>query len=385
VGSGGRSGERWSRLGGEVVMRPLQRSLVAGILLSAGLGTALALASCADILGIGNRELEQASPEGGGGPVVLDQKLNLPVRLVADQAGENLYWTEAGNTTTNGGVFTYNIQTGKIKPVAQGLPGPTDMAIDAQYLYWINENSGEIVKCETTSGCSSTTRLEMNTTAVGIAVDTTSLYWVDTTGSLYRANKSDGSNTTTLAGMSDGLSAPDACYVDSMTGDLLLSDPGTDGGANSVWRISTTGNGLTSLETSAGCPCRFTNSSSRDYWSSYDNDTIYGQSNNSGAHSASTVLEAQNGPRHVFYDPSSTSLYIANLGSGQKGMPDGTIVKSSLDGLTTANLAANLEQPLDLVVVGDYVYFLTWGTISSVTGGLINFAANSGTLVRVPK
>jgi DNA-binding beta-propeller fold protein YncE len=360
----------------------MRRSLVGAALLFAGLGSALSLASCADILGIGSRQLEEAGVDGGGGPTTLAEKINEPVRLVADTQGENLYWTVAGNTATNGGVFTYNIASGKVRPVVQGLATPTDMAIDADSLYWINAGAGQIVRCALASGCASTTILK-SAEALGIAVDATSLYWVDTGGSLHKANKTNGSNETTLAGRSDGLGLPDACFVDTKSGDLFLSDPGEDGGLSSVWRLSNKGSGLVQVQPSAGCPCRFTSSPEEDYWTNYFNAVVSGLAR-SGSTPA-TVVTAQNGPERVFYDPSGNALYVANLGSGQKGNPDGTIVRASTDGHTLTNLAANLEQPIDLVVVGPYVYYLTWGTISSVTMGRINFAPSTGTLVRVPK
>jgi hypothetical protein len=366
----------------------MRRALLVGGAVTVSMAGTLSLLSCADILGIGNRQLEEGgTAEGGmeaasGGPVVIETELNEPVRLVVDSTGENLYWTVAGNENTNGGVYSYNIQSGKTVPLQEGLAVSTDLAIDATYLYWINAAQGQIVKCEIASGCKSTTLLEKNTPAQSLAIDSTNLYWLSTDGTLHKADKIDGSKPTSLATTDDGLGAPDSCFIDPLSGDLLLSDPGGSTGINTVWRISNKGSGLTPLQTSAGCPCRFANSASRDYWTSYVNGKVVEIGTSGGP---SSLLTAQNGPQRMTVDVATNELYLTNFGSGQPGNPDGTIVKFSANGKTVSNLAANLNPPIDIVVAGSYAYFMTWGVVSHVDAGEVFFKPNTGSIVRVPK
>jgi DNA-binding beta-propeller fold protein YncE len=354
-----------------------------------GLAGALLLPSCATILGIGDRELEDGGADGAAeaGATVLVTKLNEPDRLVVDSLGENLYWTEEGNTATNGGVFTYDIQAGKAHPLAQGLATPTELAIDSKDLYWINAGAGQIVKCEIASGCSATTILVKETEAFSLAVDAENLYWLTGDGTLHKASKATGTEATILATQTDGLEAPTNCFVDSTSGDILVGDPGfVDGGISSVWRISSKGKGgLTALQSPAGCPCRFTSDSTHEYWTSLDNGSVVGLGR-TGSSKPETILMAQNSPQHLAYDPSTSELYLANLGSANPKNPDGTIVKFSPNGQTMTNLVANQQAPLDLVIAGSFVYFITLGQIASVSStGSVTTKPSTGTLVRVHK
>jgi sugar lactone lactonase YvrE len=365
-------------------MRRLLSFGVAALALAGG----LSLASCADILGIGNRVLEDGGPggdamKGDAGPTVLVMGLNEPFRVVADPKGENIYWSEQGSSTTDGSIGTYNLASGKlVRSFVAGLPDPTDIAIDDQSLYWINAFAGQIVSCELASGCKSTTILVKGTTALALAIDSAHLYWLTSAGELERVDK-DGSHPSTLASPSpSGLQVPNSCFVDP-SGSLLLGDPGfEDGGINTVWRVSNNGSGLRALQTSAGCPCYFASSPTNDYWTSVDTASVQGLA--VGGSSPSSVLTAQNGPERLAYDPSSRLLYLANFGTGQAGSPDGTIVRFTTNGQTFSNIAANLEQPLDVAVAGQSVFFITGGPIQGGSTGL-PFKPSSGTLVQIPK
>jgi hypothetical protein len=353
------------------------------------LGGVLCLAACAAILGIGDRQLEQEDAATDGGPTVIAKDVNLPMRLLVDSQGKNLYWSAAGDLGTNGGVYTYDIASGATKASQAGLAGPTDMAMDSdsEFLYWIDSSSGQIAKCDIASGCPSITTLEKNApNAVSITVDSSSIYWLTSNdGTLHKADKTNGGNVTSIATPSaTGLVAPDSCFFDSISGDLFISDPGNATKPSSVWKISTTGTGLTKVQGAAGCQCRFTNSSSHVYWTSYGNGSVMGVDPTSSA-PPTTILTEQNGPYRVTYDVSSNELYLANFGTGVPNNPDGTVVKFSLDGTSMSNLAANLDPAIDVAVAGSFVYFLTWGQVASDSDATITFKPKTGTVVRVAK
>jgi hypothetical protein len=122
---------------------------------------------------------------GGGLPVTL-ATVTYDVSSIATD-GTSVYWTN-GSTRAGGTVMSVAVEGGEPRTLATGQNGPTGIAVDEESVYWsvATPAGSSIVKVAVGGGVPTTLAAGQSVAAVtsaatgsGIAVDATSLYWVD--------------------------------------------------------------------------------------------------------------------------------------------------------------------------------------------------------------
>jgi hypothetical protein len=387
---------------------------------------ALGAAACAGILGIDNRSLDpeladaSVSQEGGGGddgsqtpgadgsagdaqgssgggpdgrgadapslgpeagvdapsctdPCLLVSGLNHPFLMAADAT--NVYWTEFGDDlgTANGYVKACAVGGCPSGPVvyAQGLTNPRGIAVDAQNVYFGTATYGAVTggiwSCAVGGCAGSPTHLAAATIPYGVAVDGTFVYWVDNDdGTVHKVPKSGG----TALVLYDGGVYDDAGNTLSELGQCVVDGPYLFFGDYSE--------DLVRMSVNGGTPAFLGNGFNNAFYGSYfgvttDTASVYSGGNgnvyranklvaNSGATVASGIAE----PIGLVRDPASGLLYWANYGSGNAN--DGTVGKVGTDGGGQRVLQSALTTPDAVAVSGNWVFWLSNGTLVSSGG-----------------
>ncbi len=292
-----------------------------------------------------------------------------------------VYWTEFGDAwgTANGAV--------KSCPIAGCGAGPTvytasqvnprGIAIDAQNVYWGSATYGPIVgaiwSCPI-AGCTNPTKLASAGIPYGVAVDSSYVYWVDyDDGTVHRVAKSNGVDTVLYGGGSGVFIEPGECAVD--TSFVYVSDYN-----NTVAKVPVTG----------GEPVVIASGPQVGFFGVATGaaSVFFGEAGRILAASATSnqvpVPIASNvpSPGAVAFDPATSALYWADTGSGMAN--DGTIGKVGIDGAGQTVLASGLTTPEDVSVSGNYVLWISFGTLdpkNTVTGTV----PRTGTLFRRAK
>jgi hypothetical protein len=129
-------------------------------------------------------------PEGGTVPIV--SGLASPSQLVVDT--DALYWVDQGSGT----VMSAGLKGADASVIATGGAGPTYVAIDANYAYWTATTAGEVRRVPKTGG---PTKLIASGEGgpTGIAVDSQYVYWADESGGLIRRAPIGGGPAVTIA------------------------------------------------------------------------------------------------------------------------------------------------------------------------------------------
>lgn len=153
----------------------------------------------------------------------------------------NLYWV----SYTTGTVHAVSIDGGTATDLATGPPGPTAVAVDAQYVYWLNagqSGSGSIMRLPKKGGAPNTlATLNVDDLRGAIATDTKSIY--------VRAGSVEGDNlfAVPLAGgtaASLGAHADDRLALDT---DFLYANTIGDGGVVAIVKVALGGGIASSL------------------------------------------------------------------------------------------------------------------------------------------
>jgi hypothetical protein len=274
---------------------------------------------------------------------------------------------------------------------AQGLTNPRGVATDGQNIYFATATyggvTGGIWSCPV-AGCGGggATHLSSAVIPYGIAVDSSYVYWVDNSdGSVHKGAKIGGTDGGTDVVLYDGGPYDDAGNTFSELGQCVVDGPFLYFGdySEDVIRLSVNGD----------TPTLLGNGVNNSVYGSYfgittDSTSVYSGGNgiilradkmiaDSGAPIASSIAA----PLGLAFDPTSGLIYWANGGSGNSN--DGTVGRLATDGGNQRVLQSSLVTPEAVTVSGNYVLWLSNGTLSA--GGGPNTLPSTGALWRTTK
>jgi hypothetical protein len=290
---------------------------------------------------------------------------------------KNVYWTEFGDTHGSGNGYVKGCPVtgcGSSGPLiyAQGLTNPRGVATDGQNVYFATATysgvTGGIWSCPVAGcGASGPTSLSSAVIPYGVAVDSSYVYWVDNNdGTVHKVAKMGGSDVV----LYDGGPYDDAGHTFSELGQCVVDGPFLYFGdySEDVIRLSVNGD----------TPALLGNGVNNSVYGSYfgittDSTSVYSGGNgiilradkmiaDSGAPIASTIAD----PLGLAFDPASGLIYWASLGSGNSN--DGTVGRLATDGGSQRVLQSSLVTPYAVTVSGNYVLWLSNGTLTSGGG-----------------
>jgi hypothetical protein len=242
-------------------------------------------------------------------------------QLASTQAGPrgittdttNVYWANSGfpgrtDAAAIGSIATCGLAGcagGATTVYAPAEEGPVDLAVDSSAVYWTDTTSGKVRRCAV-GGCggSPTTLATDSTTLSGVAVDATSIYWAE--AKLGNIIQCPLSGCPTFTPFASGQTDP--AEIDTANGDVYWSANGA------IMSCPATGCG--------GSPRVFAKNQPSSFAIAHDETTLYwtqvAESGKvlscplSGCTEPTVLAEMQNMPTSVAVD--STSVYWANSG-----------------------------------------------------------------------
>jgi hypothetical protein len=325
-------------------------------------------------------------------PCRLATGLNHPFLMASD--AKNVYWTEFGDTHGSGNGYVKGCPVtgcGSSGPLvyAQGLTNPRGVATDGKNVYFATATysgvTGGIWSCPVAGcGASGPTSLSSAVIPYGVAVDSSYVYWVDNNdGTVHKVAKMAGTDGGTDIVLYDGGPYDDAGNTFSELGQCVVDGPFLYFGdySEDVIRLSVNGD----------TPTLLGNGVNNSVYGSYfgittDSTSVYSGGNGiilraskTVADSGAPIANAIALPLGLAFDPPSGLIYWASWGSGNSN--DGTVGRSSTDGGAQRVLQSSLVTPEAVTVSGNYVLWLSNGTLS--TGG--GTAPSTGALWRTAK
>ena len=273
---------------------------------------------------------------------------------VAGATSYNLYWSTTSSVTKATGT------------AIDGVTSPyshTGLADGTTYYYVVTAANayGESTESAQIAATTVTTLTSGLSNAVGLAVDSTSVYWADQSfSSVYKVGV-DGGTATTLASTGAGLQG------------IALDSTSVYFTVGSVYKVGINGGTVTTLASSPS-PGAITVDSTSVYWAD-GSGAIYKAGIDGGT--AATLVSGLYPPGQIAVDP--TSVYWIEYGNGST---IGTINKVSISGGTLTTLASGLNDPIGIAVDSTSVYWSESGsgTVKKVgiDGGTVTTLA-SGT------
>ncbi len=340
------------------------------------------LFSCADILGIGDRQSDQ-------GVSVVARRLHHPYRIVSDPSGAHLFWTDYGTPgEVDGAVWTCSApECADATILVSNQQTPTDIVTDAEGVYWVESGKqGAVLGCPL-AGCNNSPRLYSSSAPnpICVQVDSENVYWISQQKCLGTDQFTVASQSKTgqsgKGGSLSGVYAPDRCYL--MQKELFISDAGK-GGIVSKIDVSGLATSATVVAKHAGCPCAFASDSEYLYWSSSLGGSLtkYGPKGifSGMGYEVYTLLFR---PEDIQLDTTSSpgELYVAQYGKGDG--KDGSVVKlePSLDVTHFSTVMPSLtDLRPTLTVAGQFVFTVTLETKKD--GSVVQ---GTGAILRSPK
>jgi hypothetical protein len=308
---------------------------------------------------------------------VLATGLNHPFLMTSDS--KNVYWTEFGDDlgSQNGTVRGCPIDGCGSGPTVYGtaLINPRGVAVDANNVYFGTATYGSVVgaiwSCPI-AGCNGTpTKLTNADSPFGVAVDSMYVYWADYDDStVHRVPKNGGTENVLYDGGGQVYVGQAITYD---TTSLYFTDEN-----GNVYKMPIGGGSLTvmaSWGTLGGWTVKVDS-----------NWVYYGQPGGVSAMAKNAtdggpfVANNLQDPLGIALDPPTGRLYWADYGSGNGN--DGTIGRVGTDGggrFVVASSQVNVE---DVTVSGNYVFWLSNGTMNDDAG---NALPSTGELLRMPK
>jgi hypothetical protein len=273
----------------------------------------------------------------GGTITSISPALGGPGNIAVTSNG--IFWIEDGSRALDSGAIRkVSLNGGSVTTLVTGLNNSPNMTVDSTNVYWTESfNLGSVQKVGINGGSPSTiaTGSDVNM-ADGIAVDSSSVYWVDFgSGSVKKRGISGGSVITLVSGRS----YPNRIAVDS-TSVYWTENGSAAGGAVMKCSNSFAGGPTTTLASGLSSPWSITVDANYVYWSEYiPNGRIMKVANTGGA--VTTLASGLNSPKGIAVD--STSVYWAEEGAK-------AIRKVALVSGITSTIASGIGYPAYVAV-----------------------------------
>jgi len=145
---------------------------------------------------LGGAVFSVALTGGTSAPLAMNQAMVLAITVDAS----NVYWT-----STNGNVVKAPINGGSVDELATGQQNPNAIAVNDGVIYWSN-GAGTVSSVAVTGGTVTTLAIgpngnpSLHYNGLGIAVDTTTVYWADPTNNKIMRVRKNGGAPVTVAG-----------------------------------------------------------------------------------------------------------------------------------------------------------------------------------------
>jgi hypothetical protein len=229
--------------------------------------------------------------------------------IVVDQSGTSVYWTIGGAA---GGVFTKPFSGGNAVQLSGGDNDPQGVAVDQNNVYWVDTGSDALGQ-RTLIGVSLTYPIPPNDSGaavnepIAIAVNPTTptnLYWVDYLAGTVNQMPIGGGTIKTLA---TGRDHPIAIAVDATT--VYWVDYGSQPGTGSVSKVSIGGTTITPIATGQTQPWDLAVDATFVYWTSRTNPGSVQAAPITGAGPTIMIAGGQGAPNGIVVDPPSTAQY----------------------------------------------------------------------------
>jgi hypothetical protein len=279
--------------------------------------------------------------------------------------GTNAYWT---NGLASGGSVGYLARTstsGTANTLVPGLMDPLFIANAAGYVGWSALGTVGLVSVAGGAGSASTPGTSL-TTAAGVAVDSTNLYWVSGSNGIIVQSAPVGGGGTNALGTAPGDYSARGLSV--FGANLYFAGSASTGGGGAIFMVGTGGGGApTALKTFAtGSPSDVATDATNVYWTDL---TMGGGSVLSmplGGGGVTTMASSLGMPNHLAVD--STNVYTADsTGGSVYEIPIGT---SGATGGTGGTVKVLAKGTLPIGVAADdgqsVVYFTSASAICTV-------------------
>jgi hypothetical protein len=300
---------------------------------------------------------------GGRCITTLASNQRYPVALAVDTT--NAYWASTGqdiNVTTgtmmSGSIDKVPLGGGASTTLAGALQSPLTVAADSAFVYWADYYAGLVLRVPIAGGASTT--LASGGSPEAVAVNATSVFWVDRSTVQRMLVNGSGQRTIAL-----GQSNAWAVAIDATSVYWANGDSGSMGRNGSIVSAPLGGGNSTTLASGQDNPYAVAVDATTVYW------VNTGSTNGGGAvmavplagGTATTLASAQDYPYAVAVD--ATNVYWCNGGGGMM-TNDGTIRKVPLAGGAPTTIASGLSNPVSVAVDATSVYWTEYVSAGAV-------------------
>lgn len=235
-----------------------------------------------------------------------------PSGLAVDSTG--VYWTNIAGPMTNGSVKKVGLNGGAVSTLVSGLGGIGRLVVDSQNAYWSDLGGGSLGSVALKGGPIVSIAVGQKE-PIGIALDPTSVYWVNAAniggglnGSVMKAplgGVPDGGSPIVLA---SGQNVPTSVAVDATT---IVWANGSRGGKGGSVMSAPLGGGPPAILATGGQPSFIALDCASVYWTDSSNGTVMKVPRGGGA---VTLLATGVSPTGIGVD--QTSIYWADYVAG---------------------------------------------------------------------
>ena len=230
--------------------------------------------------------------------------------------------------------------------LASGLSNPFKITVDSTSVYWTESSGGAVKKVSKNGGAVTTLASGLNW-PLDIAIDSTSVYWTEAlnpTGKVKKVSINGG----TVTELAYDLNSPRFIAVDSNSTWVYWTE-----GSGAIKKVLTTEGGLTTLA-SLTDPLGIAYFLGSVYCTDNSSGTVKRVATSDGT--ITTIASGLTAPVHLAFDSDSWIVYFT------ESYGNGTVKKVNFDGYgSVTTLASGLSDPYGIAVDSTSVYWTEYG------------------------